>query len=209
MQKSCLSECGSVSGAVVETVGSSPVPVPGVKVVFVDKNFVSYEVKTNAAGTYELRLAYGTYWMQVLKDGTCAVQRPDFRISPGEELHFDFVMVLCASDSASADYHEQTILGDRSSGRPDIRIGFGEHISTGTVDVYKGFLPQNSQVPFLVTVAADRYTIRAKKVTFYKPLGTFVAEGAVEVFDGHESKRGTAATVSFRDGLTPTIEIER
>jgi hypothetical protein len=205
----CGSECGLVAGNVGEMVGSSPVPLPGLRLVFVEKHWTRYEIRTDVSGKYEIKVPYGTYWVEVLKDGTCAVRRSDFHISPGERLHFDFELVACPSDAnedeSSPSYREEAIPGDRRSGRPEIRIAFGERSSNGAVDTYKSFLPQHSDLPFRVTVTADKYTIRAQKVTFYRGTMSVVAEGDVEISDGNKKERAKVARLIYQDGL-PKIE---
>lgn len=51
-----------------------------------------------------------------------------------------------------------------------------------------------------------RYTVRGEKIEFYRQLGTFVVAGEAQVSDGHESKRGDSARISFRDGR-PKVEV--
>jgi hypothetical protein len=80
----CSSGCGLVSGNIREMAQRLVLPLPNVRLVFVEKSWSRYETGTDKSGRYEIKLPYGTYWTEVLKDGTCRIQRPDFRISPGE-----------------------------------------------------------------------------------------------------------------------------
>jgi hypothetical protein len=177
-------------------------------VVFVG-NPSRFETRTNLSGDFEINIPSGTYFVAALKDGTCGVRRSDFHISRGERLHFDFELVICPSDSNRSEsypYGEESIPADHRAGRPEIRIAFGEHASTGTLDIYKSFLPPHSILPFRVTVTADKYTIRALKVTLYRNTMNFVAEGDVEISDGSKTEMVKSARLSYQAGV-PKIEI--
>lgn len=205
--QTCLSECGIVSGNVREISGSSLMPLPGAKLVFFDKDWRGHEVKTDASGNYEVSLPYGNYSTVVLKDGDCGVQRPPFRILAGERLAFTFILVPCASDGPSFEYHEESIPADSATGRPEVRITFGDHSATESGEAYKSFIPQHSQVPFLATLAVDAYTVRATTIILHREPVYFVAEGAVEVSDGHTSELAEKVKLSFRRGV-PVLETE-
>ena len=168
-----------------------------------------FETRTNVSGDFEIKIPYGTYFVAALKDGTCRTRRSDFHISPGQRLRFDFELVPCPSDSNRSEqfpYDEESIPGDSRTGRPEIRVAFGEHLSTGALDVYKSFLPQGSQLPFRVTLTADKYTIRAQRVTLFRSTMNFVAEGDVEISDGNKTEQAKSARLGYHDGL-PKIEI--
>jgi hypothetical protein len=205
--EACASECGFVSGSVRVIFGSSLVPLPGVKLVFFDTDWRGHEAHTDVSGEYQVSLPYGNYSAEVVKDGNCSVQRPPFRVSAGERLSFAFTLVPCVSDARSPEYHEESIPADPATGRPEVRLAFGDHTSTNLGEVYRSFLPQHSQIPFLATLAADTYTVRAMAITLHREPMYFVAEGDVEVSDGHTSQRVERARLSFRRSL-PVLEIE-
>jgi hypothetical protein len=224
----CDGKCGEVLGNVAQMVRSSLLPVPGAKLVFIDGQWARYETRTDASGRYKIDLPYGTYWMRVLKDGACGTQRPDFGVSAGESLHFDFELVSCdAIDgppaiaetlpsgvdakpifTAATGYSEEVIPKDTRLGRPEIRVAFGKNIPEGALEDYKSFVPRNSKVPFRVTLMADRYTIRAQTIRFNRKEMIFMAEGDVEVSDGSKTEQAKTATMSFPTGILK-LEIGR
>jgi hypothetical protein len=208
----CSPDCGTVAGKVGETVRSSFTPMPGVRLVFTSQQWSRYETRTDSSGRYELKLPYGAYWIEVLKDGSCPAQRPVFKISPAQSLSFDFELVACPSDakqpSSAYPYREQAIPGDKRLSRPEVRVASGEHISTGTLDIYKSFTPKYADIPFRVTVMADEYTVRAREVTLNRNEMTFFAEGDVEVSDGEKVHHAKTARLSFLAGKF-NVETER
>lgn len=81
-------------------------------------------MRTDPSGQYEIKVPYGVYWMEVLKDVACSVRRPDFNVSASDGLSFDFVLVPCARDSSVSDYHEEEIPANKSIGLPELRRAY-------------------------------------------------------------------------------------
>jgi TonB family protein len=191
----CGSECGMVAGKVREPMQSSMRPVPNVKLSFIDKSWSRYETRTDELGGYEIKLPTGTYWMEVLKDGTCRIQKPDVRVSSGESLHFDLELVSCDSVDGPAQIAETLVIPSSQ--------GITEPLPSGlTLKELRD--PIYPRIPQAAAIQGE-----VKLTVYVNPDGTVAS---VDVESGHQMLKSAAvesATASHfecrgcGDGLWP------
>lgn len=123
------SPTGGVSGTIRLIMGDHTVPLVGgrLEVSYVAPNNDKHEAVTDKNGQYAVDLPEGTYKMHLFwQGGDCSiVRRPPFRLSAGEHLNFDFVIMHCPYTEGKSEvpYEEGNDSGFKSMNVPFTRQG--------------------------------------------------------------------------------------
>lgn len=139
--------------------------------------------------------------------------RPEVPYDEGSGLGFESMNV--AFNRQGRRYLEQIIPAERDHW-PEIIVSFGKYDNQADEIRYFPMHQKFPNVPATtapllaslpVTVTVDRYTLQAPEVILDKKTMVFTAKGTVFISDGHSSRIGSYATLSFPAGQ-PRLKME-
>jgi carboxypeptidase family protein len=187
--------------------------VDGARLLFVsgDRRTI---VQTTDDGTYTIRLVPGIYVLRVMDARFCESRRGEFALKAEAQVRFDFDLVDCdfvdyffpghrAEDPypvpprQPGEYGEEELKAVSPAGLRPL-VMYGDRKEEPVAIHYSFLVHAESKLPVVFTY--DLLTIKADNLTYYPKDGSIEAVGNVTWQDGHETRLGSRATVSFRSG---------